>query len=130
MIDQKYGYLGGLDLCWGRYDDNTHKIHENTNDSKNYFFPGIDYSNARICDFADVEIFKKESVSRQEVRMPWHDVHTFVSGPCVNDLSRHFVERWNFARTIGNLQFQKDAAIVNSKFFLIVSQGKSFFFFK
>ena len=99
VIDQIIGYVGGLDLCWGRYDTSEHPIYEAPNSEKKYFYPFIDYSNARICDFVNVENYLIESVPRDScLRMPWHDVHTRLIGPVVNDLSRHFVERWNHAR--------------------------------
>ena len=99
IIDQVIGYVGGLDLCWGRYDNNEHPIYEAPNSEKNYFFPFIDYSNARICDFSNVENYLVESVPRDTcLRMPWHDVHTRLIGPVVSDISRHFVERWNHVR--------------------------------
>ena len=99
IIDQQIGYVGGLDLCWGRYDYHDHPIYEPPNSEKKYYFPFIDYSNARICDFSNVEDYLVESVSREgHLRMPWHDVHTRLIGPVVSDISRHFVERWNHAR--------------------------------
>ena len=99
IIDQAIGYVGGLDLCWGRYDDNEHPIYEAPNLEKKYYFPFIDYSNARICDFTNVENYLVESVPREScLRMPWHDIHTRLIGPVVSDIARHFVERWNHAR--------------------------------
>ena len=99
IIDQAIGYVGGLDLCWGRYDSNEHPIYEGPNLEKKYYFPFIDYSNARICDFVNVENYLVESVPREtSLRMPWHDIHTRLIGPVVNDITRHFVERWNHAR--------------------------------
>ena len=99
IIDQQIGYVGGLDLCWGRYDFKEHPIYEPPNAEKKYFFPFIDYSNARICDFTNVENYLVESVPREtSLRMPWHDVHTRLIGPVVGDISRHFVERWNYSR--------------------------------
>ena len=99
IIDQIIGYVGGLDLCWGRYDTNEHPIYEAPNSEKKYYYPFIDYSNARICDFSNVENYLVESVSRDTcLRMPWHDIHTRLIGPVVNDISRHFVERWNHAK--------------------------------
>ena len=96
VIDQQIGYVGGLDLCWGRYDLHDHPIIEMPNSEKKYYFPFIDYSNARICDFTNVDNYLKESVPREEcIRMPWHDVHTRLIGPIVGDIARHFVERWN-----------------------------------
>ena len=96
IIDQQIGYVGGLDLCWGRYDFKEHPIYELPNSEKKYFFPFIDYSNARICDFTNVHDYLKESVPREkDLRMPWHDIHTRIIGPVVGDIARHFVERWN-----------------------------------
>ena len=100
IIDQIIGYVGGLDLCWGRWDTHAHPIFEEKNDKDEYYFPGIDYSNARIRDFDKVDKYLEESCKREsyEVRMPWHDVHSRLIGPVVADIARHFVERWNFSR--------------------------------
>ena len=98
IIDQMIGYVGGLDLCWGRYDNHQHPIYEPFNQQGIYEFPLIDYSNARICDFANVQKYWIESVPRKDtVRMPWHDVHSRIIGPAVSDIARHFIERWNHA---------------------------------
>ena len=101
IIDQMIGYVGGLDLCWGRFDTHDHPIKEppKIEDSRQYNFPGIDYSNARIRDFTNVGDYLKESADREkEARMPWHDVHCRIIGPVVIDIARHFVERWNFSK--------------------------------
>ena len=101
IIDQMIGYVGGLDLCWGRYDNNNHPIKEPPIrvESPQYYFPGIDYSNARIRDFDHVYDYLKESADREkETRMPWHDVHCRIIGPVVIDIARHFIERWNFSK--------------------------------
>ena len=98
IIDQMIAYVGGLDLCWGRYDTKNHPIYEGPNAQSMYEFPLIDYSNARICDFANVDKYWIESVSRKDtMRMPWHDVHSRIIGPAVRDIARHFIERWNHA---------------------------------
>ena len=101
IIDQIIGYVGGLDLCWGRYDTNDHPINEPVSgtDNPEYLFPGIDYSNTRIRDFDKVGEYLKESSERgKEARMPWHDVHCRIIGPAVADIARHFVQRWNFSK--------------------------------
>ena len=117
IIDQIIGYVGGLDLCWGRFDTHEHPIYEAPNDEQNYLFPGIDYSNARIRDFEKVENYLKESCNREkEIRMPWHDVHSRLIGPVVADIARHFVERWNFSRFgtgAGITDIKQNASISN-----------------
>ncbi|MCQ2816136.1 MAG: phospholipase D-like domain-containing protein [archaeon] len=96
VIDQNVGYVGGLDLCWGRFDTHSHPLIEPANKEKSYLFPGIDYSNARINDFTDVPNYLKENVDRNTTpRMPWHDVHIRIEGPAVPDIARHFIQRWN-----------------------------------
>jgi phosphatidylserine/phosphatidylglycerophosphate/cardiolipin synthase-like enzyme len=115
VIDQRIGYVGGIDLCWGRYDTNEHRINEETS-ANSYIWPGMDYSNARIKDFVNLANYELETINRDSVqRMPWHDVAVCVEGPVVADLTRHFVERWNFARD--NIYFQHESSfnILNGK---------------
>ena len=122
IIDQIIGYVGGLDLCWGRFDTNEHPIYEypSIDDNPEYLFPGIDYSNARIRDFENVGDYLNESASREkEARMPWHDVHCRIIGPVVADIARHFVERWNFSK------FGTEDAITDIKTNSSVSKGKN-----
>ena len=99
IIDQITAYVGGLDLCWGRWDTHEHPLVEESNSEQKYFWPGIDYSNNRINDFSKVKEYLKENVDRtQKPRMPWHDVHCRLIGPVVYDIARHFVQRWNISR--------------------------------
>lgn len=48
LIDRDIAFMGGLDLCFGRWDTNQHSIADahplNVNDT---VFPGQDYNNAR-----------------------------------------------------------------------------------
>ena len=100
IIDQQIAFVGGLDLCWGRYDTHKHPIVEEENGKKNYFYPGADYMSERTCDMHDVDKFNVEQIDRNKYpRIGWHDIHTMVEGPIVSDIMRHFVERWNFARS-------------------------------
>ena len=109
IIDQKIAFVGGLDLCWGRYDTGKHPIVEEENSSHTYYYPGSDYINERQVDLHEVDKFYIEQLNRNKLpRMAWHDVHTMVEGPIVMDIVRHFIERWNDAR------FRKrDNALVN-----------------
>ena len=99
IIDQMIAYVGGLDLCWGRWDIHEHPIVEPNNSDEIYKWPGIEYSNSRINDFDKVKEYLKENVDRNKMpRMPWHDVHCRLIGPVVYDIARHFVQRWNISR--------------------------------
>ena len=122
IIDQMIGYVGGLDLCWGRYDNLQHPIYEGPNAQGVYEFPLIDYSNARICDFDKVQNYWIESVPRKDTcRMPWHDVHSRIIGPAVSDIARHFIERWNHAnfadrKSRGLTSFSQSVQFSQNKF--------------
>lgn len=153
-IDQKVALIGGLDLCFGRYDDHSHRLVDcsyNNNDmSSNGFqvpykndllssersklvlatqqqtvnrivsmhklehgeekeiedilesftWPGLDYSNPRIRDFRNPREFEISLVDRNIVpRMPWHDVQCMIQGHAALDLSRHFIQKWNFIKS-------------------------------
>ncbi len=105
IIDQIIGYVGGLDLCWGRYDNNQHPIYEAPNPQNIYEFPLIDYSNNRIKDYSKVENYHIESIPReQSPRMPWHDVHSRIIGTAVEDICKHFIQRWNHANPVNHIR--------------------------
>lgn len=64
-------------------------------------FPGQDYNNSRVADFENVQAWTGNEQARTELgRMPWHDVHTMLTGPAVMDIAQFFVERWNFVRDL------------------------------
>lgn len=95
IIDQSIGFLGGLDLCFGRMDNNNHYLF----DDNNNFWCGKDYSNCRIADFRNVVNFEEELIEKNVVpRMPWHDVAVIVKGDILKDLTRHFIQYWNFVK--------------------------------
>ncbi|MCJ1281593.1 hypothetical protein MMC26_000913 [Xylographa opegraphella] len=100
LIDGKIAFLGGLDLCYGRWDTNQHSIVDvHPENLEDIIWPGQDYNNARISDFTDVAdaAWKNNSLNRTESsRMGWSDISIGLRGPAVEDLKAHFVERWNF----------------------------------
>lgn len=98
LIDGKVAFMGGLDLCYGRWDTNQHPIADcHPSNLDNIVFPGQDYNNARIMDFQDVSHYQENKLDRRDSsRMGWSDISISLSGPVVEDLRAHFVERWNF----------------------------------
>ncbi|CCH45548.1 hypothetical protein BN7_5130 [Wickerhamomyces ciferrii] len=109
IIDHTVAFLGGIDLCYGRYDTPDHvlvddsphdfatKQNANEESIKYQKFPGKDYSNPRVLDFFELEKPYESMYDRDSVpRMPWHDVHMVTAGQPASDLARHFVQRWNY----------------------------------
>lgn len=113
LIDHTVAFVGGLDLCFGRWDtpdhvlvdDSSEPFHATTATSNSIYqkgsqfqmWPGKDYSNPRAKDFYQLDHPYDDMYDRNEVpRMPWHDVHMMVTGQAARDVSRHFVQRWNY----------------------------------
>nr|CCA22369.1 phospholipase D putative [Albugo laibachii Nc14] len=97
-IDQNVAFLGGLDLCFGRWDTPEHRLFDEDTELTN--FDGKDYSNPRIKDFVQVEQPDVDLMDRSLYpRMPWHDCHCRLEGHPARDVARHFILRWNFAVT-------------------------------
>ncbi|CAO3590630.1 unnamed protein product [Absidia cylindrospora] len=101
IVDNRLAFLGGLDLCYGRYDAHDHSVIDAPADGiEHEMFPGQDYSNPRVKDFANVINYDQTLVDRKiTARMPWHDMSIGVVGPAARDVARHFVQRWNFLKS-------------------------------
>lgn len=59
-----------------------------------------------------------KTISSDQPRMPWHDVHSSIMGPSVSDLSRNFIGRWNgiAARYERSYKFATGDATVRAMF--------------
>lgn len=100
VIDYAMAFIGGLDLCFGRWDSRQHPLSDvHPEGVKEEVWPGQDFNNNRIMDFQRVEDWQQNELSKAKYgRMPWHDVAMAVIGPCVYDIAEHFVLRWNFTK--------------------------------
>lgn len=100
VIDYAMAFIGGLDLCFGRWDNRQHPLSDIHPAGVQYeTFPGQDFNNNRIMDFQTVEDWKSNELSKADFgRMPWHDVAMGLIGDCVYDIAEHFVLRWNFVK--------------------------------
>ncbi|XVE82197.1 hypothetical protein DITRI_Ditri15bG0128100 [Diplodiscus trichospermus] len=95
IVDYQICFIGGLDLCFGRYDTFEHKVGDNPPS----LWPGKDYYNPRESEPNSWEDAMKDELDRGKYpRMPWHDVHCALWGPPCRDVARHFVQRWNYAK--------------------------------
>lgn len=100
VIDNQIAFLGGIDLCFGRWDTHGHPLADfHGDDPDSELFPGQDYSDARVRDFEHVKDFDMRLIDKTVIpRMPWHDMSMCVIGAPVLDVARHFCERWNFIK--------------------------------
>ncbi|TPR03344.1 Homocysteine S-methyltransferase family protein [Aspergillus niger] len=98
LIDGRIAFMGGLDMCFGRWDTNQHELADvHGQDLNKIVFPGQDYNNARVSDFHDVAHWEQNQLDRKDTsRMGWSDISVSLHGPVVEDLRKHFVQRWNF----------------------------------
>ena len=76
VVDNHLASIGGLDLCYGRWDTHSHPLADvHPTDFGRTLWPGQDYNNARIMDFEQVSNYVNNTLSILEnARMPWHDV--------------------------------------------------------
>jgi phospholipase D1/2 len=109
VVDNMMAFVGGVDLCFGRWDDPCHALtddkltgfeldHEGPRDAEHcQVWPGKDYSNPRVQDFYALDRPYEEMYDRTKVpRMPWHDISMQLIGQPARDVGRHFVQRWNY----------------------------------
>jgi phospholipase D1/2 len=73
-------FIGGIDLCDGRYDDENHTL-----------FRCLDKT--YLHDFLQNN-YKHACLQRGGPREPWHDVHCRLEGPAAWDVLANFEQRW------------------------------------
>ncbi|CAN6311488.1 unnamed protein product [Urochloa humidicola] len=73
-------FVGGIDLCKGRYDTQSHSL-----------FRTLD--TAHKDDFYQGNI-KGSSRDKGGPREPWHDIHSKIEGPAAWDVLHNFEQRW------------------------------------
>ncbi|XP_027084058.1 phospholipase D alpha 1-like [Coffea arabica] len=79
-------FLGGIDLCDGRYDTIAHPLFSSLN-------------TAHHDDFHQPN-FPDSNIRKGGPREPWHDVHCKLEGPAAWDVLCNFQQRWQ--RQVGN----------------------------
>eukprot|EP00249_Psilotum_nudum_P030410 c43009_g1_i1 orf=809-3268(+) len=73
-------FVGGIDLCDGRYDTQMHSLFRTLN-------------NVHENDFHQPN-FEGADLKHGGPREPWHDVHSRLEGPVAWDVLYNFEERW------------------------------------
>eukprot|EP01138_Halocafeteria_seosinensis_P008616 gb/GECG01008806.1/.p1 GENE.gb/GECG01008806.1/~~gb/GECG01008806.1/.p1 ORF type:complete len:1125 (+),score=122.01 gb/GECG01008806.1/:1-3375(+) len=95
IIDERIAFVGGMDLCPGRFDTNEltplvpdwSSIPENEQECYN---PRLDAALSRYPPHVRATIDKRELP-----RMPWQDAAAIVGGEAALDVGFHFIRRWN-----------------------------------
>ncbi|KAG0612224.1 hypothetical protein M758_6G011300 [Ceratodon purpureus] len=75
-------FVGGIDLCDGRYDNQNHSLFRTLND--------IHMNDFHQPNFAS----PGASTTKGGPREPWHDIHARVEGPVAWDVLWNFEQRW------------------------------------
>lgn len=119
IIDQKVAFVGGIDVCAGRFEDTNYHLFDHPNEKTGkfnnttgdwYTFDGKDYQNPFKADMTSETWSIDQLDRRQSCRMPWHDIHSVVFGKAATDIARHFILRWNFTKQAVGSKNQKDTA--------------------
>ncbi|XP_058101957.1 phospholipase D alpha 4 isoform X3 [Magnolia sinica] len=74
-------FVGGLDLCDGRYDTEEHSLFRTLN------------TESHADDFYQIN-FDGASLHRGGPREPWHDTHASITGQAAWDVLINFEQRW------------------------------------
>jgi phospholipase D1/2 len=77
VIDETIAFMGGLDLCYGRWDTSQHVLidedHTAPDGPNGPVWRGKDYSNERVVEFGNLDKPFEDSIDRSKVpRMPWY----------------------------------------------------------
>jgi len=112
VIDDKIAFLGGIDLCYGRWDTQEHKL---VDDPNRRLFPGADYSNPRLKEVIDIKLCQVDQHPLTSPRMPWHDIGLCIEGPAAADASSHFMDLWNWANTDSANFKRKNIGVLSSR---------------
>ncbi|XP_048545782.1 phospholipase D alpha 2-like [Triticum urartu] len=82
---QIVSFLGGLDVCNGRYDTQSHSL-----------FRTLGTGQAHNNDFSQIN-FSDEAATLDKggPRTPWHDIHAKVEGAAAWDVLHNFEQRWS-----------------------------------
>ncbi|WOK96543.1 hypothetical protein Cni_G05250 [Canna indica] len=84
-------FIGGLDLCDGRYDTPEHRLF---NDLDTVFQK-------------DIHNPTFQGINNQGPRQPWHDLHCKIEGPAAYDILTNFEQRWRRATKWRDFKLRK-----------------------
>lgn len=89
--DETIGFIGGIDLCYGRYEDSDYSI----TDELETNFPGRDYCNVFLENESNGPSEQAVVDRKKQPRMPWSDVQVQLNGMAAYDVALNFMQRWD-----------------------------------
>lgn len=70
-------------------------------DENQQLWLGKDYSNLILKDWVQLDKPFEDFIDRSKnPRMPWRDIGVVVHGTAARDVARHFIQRWNYTKTM------------------------------
>ena len=110
VVDRKIAFVGGIDLCFGRWDTRKHELKDDypvhpfaTEEATEEGIEERPPDTKKYCrwidqDYRNTFLQGTDSLDRsKDPRMPWHDVACVFSGPAVDDVVKHFLQRCSAA---------------------------------
>ena len=120
VVDQTIAFVGGMDLCIGRFDDERYNLFDATkaelfelddedgsSEGKEYphgesgrLWQDKDYNNSMTHTVVEPQAYIGQDNFDRKTRHrgPWQDIGSVVYGKAAFDLGRHFIDRWNFTK--------------------------------
>jgi len=122
VVDQACAFVGGIDLCAGRWDDKNYWLFDSKNGDirvkgtpldepagpaddmchgeEGTLWKGKDYCSPYRFATGDTSDMYHDSVDDRckTSRVPWQDISAVVYGRAAWDVGRHFIQRWNFTK--------------------------------
>ena len=124
VVDRSIAFVGGIDLCFGRWDTHNHELTDNyavhpcatekgncdsaQGEAARYSrWIGKDYGNTFVGGSrTELDLPMVDYVNRSQVpRMPWHDVACSFTGRPAHDVAKHFIQRYNSVGDEDQLHF-------------------------
>ena len=125
VVDRSIAFVGGIDLCFGRWDTHKHDLTDNNPHhpcvldeskcldkstkefaKKHSRWVGKDYANTFLAgprtNFHEpledyINTINNAPLRYEIPRLPWHDVACSFNGEAAMDVARHFIQRYNHA---------------------------------
>eukprot|EP01127_Copromyxa_protea_P015007 TRINITY_DN4263_c0_g3_i1.p1 TRINITY_DN4263_c0_g3~~TRINITY_DN4263_c0_g3_i1.p1 ORF type:complete len:998 (+),score=126.65 TRINITY_DN4263_c0_g3_i1:308-2995(+) len=99
VVDEQVATCGGIDICYGRYENDSYLLRDTNN-----IYKGRDYNNINYTIGESNGPTNSDLCSRNICRMPWHDIHMGFAGASADGVTHNFIQRWNHVQRTQNVE--------------------------